>query len=58
MMAFMHRAARSKHVRRAYKAHAFVSGYRASGVLGHAVNFARGVLIGGIVVLLFWHMVG
>jgi len=26
--------------------------------LGHAVNFARGVAIGGIIALLFWLMVG
>ena len=31
--------------------------YRASGSLGHAVDFARGVLIGGIIVLFFWLMV-
>ena len=47
-----------KPVRQVCKVQALMSRYRASGVLGHAVNFARGVLIGGIVVLLFWHMVG
>jgi len=26
--------------------------------LGHAVNFARGVAINGIIALLFWLMVG
>ena len=45
-------------MRRAYKAHAFMSCYRASGGLGHAVNFAGGVVIGGIIVLFFWLMVG
>jgi hypothetical protein len=35
-----------------------ISRYRASGVLGHAVNFAGGVLIGGIVVLFGWLMFG
>ena len=48
----------SKHVRQDCKAQALMSRYRASAALGHIVNFAGGVLIGGIVVVLFWHMVG
>jgi hypothetical protein len=28
--------------------------YRANGVLEHAINFAKGVLIGSIVVLFVW----
>ena len=48
----------SKHVRQACKLQVLMSRYRASGVLGHAVNFARGVLIGGIIVLFLWTMVG
>jgi hypothetical protein len=35
-----------------------MSRYRASGDLGHVGNFARGVLIGGIIVLFVWLMVG
>ena len=34
-----------------------MSRYRASRVSGHAVNFAGGVLIGGIVVMFVWLMV-
>ena len=48
----------SKQVRQAFKVQTLMSRYRASGVLGHAVNFAGGVLIGGIVVLFGWLMVG
>jgi len=48
----------SKHVRRAFKLQALMSRYRASGVLGHAVNFAGGALIGAIIVLSLWRMVG
>ena len=33
------------------KAQASMIRYRASGVSGHAVNFAKGVAIGGIIVL-------
>ena len=58
MMALMHPGGGSKHVRQACKAHALMSRYRASGVLGHAVNFVGGVLIGGIIVLFFLLMVG
>jgi hypothetical protein len=32
-------------------------GYRMRGTLQHGVNFAKGVLIGGIVVLLVWLLV-
>ena len=35
-----------------------MSRYRASGDSGHAVNFAGGVLIGGLIVLFVWLMVG
>ena len=48
----------TKHVRRAFKIQVLVSRYRASGVLGPAVNFAGGVAIGGVIALLFWLMVG
>jgi len=47
----------SKHVRQTCKAQALMNRYRASGVSGHAVNFAGGVVIGGIVVLVVWLMV-
>ena len=45
-----------KRGRRAFKVQALMSRYRASGVLGHAVNFAGGILIGGIIVLFVWLM--
>jgi hypothetical protein len=48
----------SKHVRLACKAQALMIRYRASGVLAHAVNFAGGVVIGGIFVLFVWLVVG
>jgi hypothetical protein len=48
----------SQPVRQGCKVQALISHYRASGVLGHAVNFAGGVLVGGIVVLFGWLMVG
>ena len=48
----------TKHVRQACKVQALISHYRASGALGDAVNFAGGVLIGGIIVLFIWLMVG
>jgi hypothetical protein len=38
-------------MRQAWKAQALMNRYRASGSSGHAVNFARGLLIGGIIVL-------
>ena len=58
MMAGTQPGGGSKRVRQARKVQALMSRYRASGVLGHAVNFAGGVLIGGIIVLFFWLMVG
>ena len=48
----------AKHARQTFKVQALMRRYRASGVLGHAVHFAGGVLIGGIVVLFVWLMVG
>ena len=48
----------SKHVRQACKAQTLRNRYRASGALGHAVNFAGGVAIGSIIVLFFCLMVG
>jgi hypothetical protein len=33
-------------------------GYQTRGVSPHAVNFAKGVLIGGIVVMSFWLLLG
>jgi len=45
-------------LRQARQVQALLSRYRASGVLGHALNFAGGVLIGGIVVLFAWRMIG
>jgi len=41
----------SKHVLQARKVQALMSRYRASGDLGHVGNFARGVLIGGLIAL-------
>ncbi len=40
--------------RRAGKLQALMNRYRANGVLEHAVNFAKGVLIGGVIVLFVW----
>lgn len=48
----------SKHVRQVCKAQASMSRYRASGVSGHRVHFAGGVVIGVIIVLFVWLMVG
>jgi hypothetical protein len=48
----------SKHAPPAYRAQALRGRYRASESLRHAVNFAGGVAIGGIIALLFWLMVG
>ena len=47
MKACTHPSVESKHVRQACKTQALMSRYRASGALGHDVNFAGGVLIGG-----------
>lgn len=58
MMASTQPGGGSKHVRQACKVQALMSRYRASGVSGDAVNFAGGVLIGGITVLFVWLMVG
>jgi len=58
MMACTQPGSERKPARQACKVQALMSCYRASGVVGRAVNFAGGVLIGGIVVLLFWLMVG
>ena len=58
MMACTQPGGGSEHVRQACKVQALMSRYRASGVLGHAVNFARGVVIGGIIVLFVWLKVG
>jgi len=41
----------SRHVRQARKIQALLSHYRASGGLRHALKFAEGVLIGGVIVL-------
>ena len=40
--------------RRADKLQALINRYRTNGVLEHAVNFAKGVLIGGVIVLFVW----
>ena len=58
MMASTQPGGGSKHVRPAWRAQALRSRYRASSALGHAVNFAGGVAIGGTITLLFWLMVG
>jgi hypothetical protein len=58
MMAYTRRGGGNKHVRQARKVQALMSRYSASGVLGHGVNFARGVLIGSVIVLFVWLMVG
>jgi hypothetical protein len=58
MMASTQPSGGSKPVRQTRKAQALITRYRASGVSGHAVNFARGVLIGGIIVLFVWLMIG
>jgi hypothetical protein len=58
MTAFAQPGGGSKHVRQARKVKALMRRYRASGVSEHAVNFARGVLIGGIIVLFVWLIVG
>ena len=43
-----------KRGRRAGTLQALMNRYRANGVLEHAVNFAKGVLIGGVIVLFVW----
>jgi len=58
MMADTQPGGGSKHMRQACKVQALMGRYRASGDLGHAASFARGVLIGGIIVLFVWLMVG
>jgi hypothetical protein len=58
MMASTQPGRRSKHVREAYKAQALMNHCRASGTSGHAVNFARGVFIGAIIVLFILLNVG
>ena len=58
MMAGTQPGGRRKHVRQARKVQALMNRYRASDVSGHAVNFTGGVLIGGIIVLFVWLMVG
>jgi hypothetical protein len=45
-------------LRHARQVQALLRRYRAGGGLGHALNFAGGVLIGGIVVLFAWLMIG
>ena len=57
MMACTQPGSERKPVRRIGKVQALMS-RRASGGFGHAVNFARGVLVGGIFVLFVWLMVG
>jgi uncharacterized membrane protein YciS (DUF1049 family) len=56
MMACPQPGSRSKHARLARKAHALMTRYRASCAL--AVNFAGGVVIGAIIVLFVWLMLG
>ena len=58
MMACTQPGGESKRVRPACKIQALMSRYRASGISGRAANFVGGVIIGGIIVLLFWLMVG
>ena len=58
MIARSQAAGGSKRVRQAYSVQALMDRYRASRVLGHAVNFARGVLIGGVIVVFLWLTVG
>ena len=58
MMACTQPGGESKSVWHACKVQALMSRHRASGVLGRAANFVGGILIGGIIVLLFWLMVG
>ncbi len=58
MMARTQPGSGSKHVRQACKVEALMSRYRASRVSAHAVNFAGGILIGGIIVLFVWLNVG
>ena len=45
-------------MRQRCKAQALISRYRARGVSGHAAKLAQGVVIGSIIVLLVWLMVG
>ncbi len=54
MMARTQLVGLGKRARRAGKVQALMNRYRASGVLEHAVNFAKGVLIGGSIVLFVW----
>ncbi len=58
MMASTQSTGRSKYVSQACKVQALMSRYRASGGVGHAVNFAGGVLIGAIIMLFVCLMLG
>ena len=54
MMARTQLVAWGKRARGTGRVQALMNRYRASGVLEHAVNFAKGILIGGSVVLFVW----
>jgi len=54
MMARIQLVGWGKRARRVSKLQALMNRYRANGVLEHAVNFAKGVLIGGVIVLFIW----
>jgi len=54
MTALTHLIALGKRERRTGRVRALMNRYRASDVREHAVNFAKGILIGGSIVLLVW----
>jgi hypothetical protein len=54
MMARPQLIAWGKRARGTGRVRALVNRYRASGVLEHAVNFGKGILIGGSIVLFVW----
>jgi hypothetical protein len=54
MMARTHLIAWGKRARGTGRVQALINRCRASGVLDHAVNFAKGILIGGSIVLFVW----
>ena len=57
MTAYIQPGGETKHPKRTRTVRILINRYRASRTLGHVVNFAKGVLIGGIVVLFISLMV-
>lgn len=54
MTAYTQPGGESKHLRQTRKVRVLKNRYRAGGPQGHFVNFAKGLLIGGLFVLFMW----